>query len=235
MDRDSLEAVRQQVQAATHRLLGDTISITDEGWRAPSLLPGWSRGHVATHLARNADALARVIGGAVRGEPVPMYPDDTARDTEIEQGAGRNGLDLQIDLDTSAERLGAAFDSVEAGHWDAEVTLRDGATKPVRALPLARLAEVVLHHLDLDCGFVADDLAVDTAVLVMDGTVARIGGREGAPSLTLNAAEGGHWQLGSGDRELSGSTAALLSWLAGRNPDAAGVDGADGLAPPSFG
>lgn len=235
MESDPLEAVRRQVQTTTHRLLGDTISITDEGWHAPSLLPGWSRGHVASHLARNADALTRMVDGAVRGEQVPMYADDTQRDREIEQGADRGSLDLQIDLDTSAQKLTVAFDSVSDDRWDTTVTMRGGAVKPLRALPLARLAEVVLHHLDLDCGFTVADLDADTAGWVMDWTIARIGGRPDAPSLALTADDGHHWQLGSGGPELRGSTAALLTWLAGRNPDATGVLGADGLTAPSFG
>lgn len=49
---------------ATTVLLRDTISVTDDQWRGgPSRLPGWSRGHVATHLARNADAFTRLVNG----------------------------------------------------------------------------------------------------------------------------------------------------------------------------
>ena len=41
--------------------------------RAPSLLPGWSRGHVVTHLARNADGLCRLLHGAETDQPKYMY------------------------------------------------------------------------------------------------------------------------------------------------------------------
>ena len=50
-----LETLRELIRAATQRLLGDTISVADDQWRAPSRLPDWTRGHVATHIARHAD------------------------------------------------------------------------------------------------------------------------------------------------------------------------------------
>ncbi|MEV7393377.1 maleylpyruvate isomerase N-terminal domain-containing protein, partial [Streptomyces sp. NPDC091215] len=44
-----------QINAATGHLLETAARFTDADVRAPSLLPGWSRGHVLTHVARNAD------------------------------------------------------------------------------------------------------------------------------------------------------------------------------------
>ena len=43
---------------ATARYLEALTELSDDDVRAPSLLPGWTRGHVITHVARNADALA---------------------------------------------------------------------------------------------------------------------------------------------------------------------------------
>ncbi|MET0910545.1 MAG: maleylpyruvate isomerase N-terminal domain-containing protein, partial [Ilumatobacteraceae bacterium] len=39
----------------------------------PSLLPGWTRGHVLTHIARNADSFVRLLEAAGRGEVVTQY------------------------------------------------------------------------------------------------------------------------------------------------------------------
>src|SRR5512132_902945 len=96
-----LETVRGLVSTATQRLLGDTILVADEQWRAPSRLPDWTRGHVATHIARHADGLYRLTEWALTGERRDMYPSPEHRASEIEAGAGRSGLELQIDLDTS--------------------------------------------------------------------------------------------------------------------------------------
>ena len=48
----------------TERLVATAERLGDAEVRAPSLCPGWTRGHVLTHLARNAEALVRVCGGA---------------------------------------------------------------------------------------------------------------------------------------------------------------------------
>ena len=54
----------------------------------PSLLPEWTRGHVLTHIARNADSFVRVLEAARRGEVVTQYEGGVAgRNADIEAGA----------------------------------------------------------------------------------------------------------------------------------------------------
>jgi maleylpyruvate isomerase len=55
------------VQAATERLLHAVGALDNAAVTQSSRLPGWTRGHVLTHLARNADALVNVFEGR------PMY------------------------------------------------------------------------------------------------------------------------------------------------------------------
>ena len=50
---------------------------------APSLCAGWSRGHVLSHLARNAEALERVCAAATSGTGQTMYESDEVRDAEF--------------------------------------------------------------------------------------------------------------------------------------------------------
>ena len=73
--------LRRRKREATQALLGDTISISDEAWQQPSRLDGWTRAHVATHIARNADGLRRVAHGLLTHSPGQMYPDPRVRDT----------------------------------------------------------------------------------------------------------------------------------------------------------
>ena len=60
-----------EMVVATTRYLGALTVLTDEDMRAPSLLPRWSRGHVVTHLARNADALCNLVHWAESGVETP--------------------------------------------------------------------------------------------------------------------------------------------------------------------
>ena len=161
---EELDRLRRLVTVATQRLLGDTISVSDEDWRAPSRLPEWSRGHVASHIARQADAICRLTSWARTGQRQEMYPSPEHRSIEIEEGSRRSGLALQIDLDTSAERLEEAWELLELeGAWDAVVEMRGGLQVPARLLPLARLLEVAIHHVDLDIGYEISDLDPQTA------------------------------------------------------------------------
>jgi maleylpyruvate isomerase len=240
---NQLTAIRALVTASTQRLLGDTIGVTDAAWRAPSRLPRWSRGHVATHLARQADALGRLVDWARTGERQEMYASPQAREDEIETGAFRSGLELQEDLDTSAERLAdrfATLDEPEAigglgPSWDAEVALRGGQVVVARLLPLARLTEVVLHHVDLDIGFGIADIDDETAAWLLEWSAYRLGVRDEFPRLELVTDTGSGLTLGSSGelRTVIGSAPALLGWLTGRSaPDT--VSGADGLVLPGL-
>ena len=59
---------------------------------APSLLPGWTVGHVLTHLARNADSMVRVLDAAERGEVVERYPGGMpTRNADIDGGCAPAG------------------------------------------------------------------------------------------------------------------------------------------------
>ena len=62
---DYLECLAQ----ATAGLIDDVDRLTDAGAREPSLLPGWTRGHVLTHLARNAEGGVRLLAWARTGPP----------------------------------------------------------------------------------------------------------------------------------------------------------------------
>ncbi len=231
-----LEAVLHLVSTTTARLLGDTIALSDDEWRAPSRLPGWSRAHVASHVARQADALVRVAGWATSGERAAMYASSQHRDAEIEAGAGRPGLELQIDLDTSAERLTEAFDAVQgAAAWDAVVELRGGLQVPARLLPLARMTEVVLHHVDLDVGYEIEQVDETTAAWLLEYSAFRLRHRDEFPRLELTSDTGLHIAVGSSGppARVTGTSQRLLGWLTGRSaPDA--VQGTGGLVLPSF-
>src|SRR5438477_11561367 len=63
---------------------------SDADVAAATLCPGWTRGHVLTHIARNADGISDTLAGALRGEIVLRYPDGPeGRAAAIDSGAGR--------------------------------------------------------------------------------------------------------------------------------------------------
>ena len=223
----TMAQLRRRKREATQQLLGDTIAITDEDWQQPSRLPGWTRAHVATHLARNADGLRRVVHGLLTHSPTTMYPDERQRERDLEQGSLRDALDLQIDLDTSAGLLNDAFNFLEESGAADEVALREGLRLPVHWLPVARLNEVVLHHIDLDCGFTAPDVAADIARWLLEWQCLRLAKAPDAPRVRIASSSGVRAQLGDDPEapEVRGSDAVLLGWITGRG-SAEGLFGA---------
>lgn len=230
-----LAALRSELVEATGQLLGNTIAVTDDDWRGPSRLPGWSRGHVATHLARQADGLGRLAAWARTGERQEMYDSPEQREREIQEGSSRSGLELQIDLDTSAGQLDAAFEELAtSGDWDAVVALRGGLQAPARLLPLARLLEVVLHHVDLDIGHTLADVNAATADWLLELSAFRLRERDEFPRLELVSDTTSITVGSSGEpRTVRGRSADLLGWLTGRSDDSA-LAGGGGLRLPAF-
>ncbi len=53
--------LQRKLADATDRLLATAEGLTGGQAREPSPLPGWSRGHVRTHIARNADGLRNLL------------------------------------------------------------------------------------------------------------------------------------------------------------------------------
>ncbi|MYS74518.1 maleylpyruvate isomerase family mycothiol-dependent enzyme, partial [Streptomyces sp. SID5926] len=118
------------VRAATDRLLTAVGKLDNASVTQSSRLPGWSRGHVLAHLARNADALVNVLEGR------PMYVSGEARDADIERDAPRR-LDAQLaDVRESAAR----FQDVGAApaDWSRTVELRNGVTDSASRVPFRR-------------------------------------------------------------------------------------------------
>lgn len=208
---DVVAAVREH----TSLLLGLTISFTDDDWAAPTSLPGWTRSHVAAHLVDGARGLVRVIDGLHSGRPRPLHDSDEDERRTIELGALADGLDLQIRLDTSASELQDLLPALEGE--SAPVELRPGHSVPAWQIPLARLGEVVLHHLDLDRSVAAAvDLAPETAVSLLAFQVERFAERPERPAVRLVADEGYVAAVdGAGDQiEVRGPAADLIPWLA---------------------
>jgi maleylpyruvate isomerase len=224
-----MDEVSALLTSHTDRLLGTVGSLPDVG--GPSLCEGWTRGHVITHVARNAEAITRLADWALDGTPREMYPGGTrGRDADIEAGAARPVDDQADDLRTTAALVADALDRLAAGPVVADrVEMRGGLMVPPSVLPRLRLREVVFHHVDLDAGFGFADVEPDLLDEFLADAVERLTAAAPDLHLALVCDEGPTWT--SGERghhtdvsgaepvEVRGSRAGLLLWLARRIPD----------------
>ncbi|EST22644.1 maleylpyruvate isomerase family mycothiol-dependent enzyme [Streptomyces roseochromogenus] len=200
------------VRDATERLLTAVAKLDNASLAEPSRLPGWTRGHVLAHLARNADALVNVLEGR------PMYTSAEARDADIERDAPRP-LDAQLaDLRESTARFQTAADA--PADWTRTVELRNGVTDSASRVPFRRWAEVELHHVDLGIGYELEDVPAEFVEREIDFLADRFAGHKEVPSTVLAAGDGRSWTTGGGAAggpvAVEGTAADLLGWLAGR-------------------
>ena len=187
--------------------------------RAPSALPGWSRAHLVTHLARNAEAIANLLTWADTGVERPMYGPGTARDDDIEAGSLRSADEIRADFVSSGAKLVDFASTLPERVWTAPIRGRLG--QPIagaNALTL-RLAELTIHLVDLDCGH---DFARATALLgpylgdVVENMIGMYTGEP--PSRRLATTDGTHsWTMGDGSGgTVTGRPGDLLAWVSGR-------------------
>ncbi|MDT0569244.1 maleylpyruvate isomerase family mycothiol-dependent enzyme [Streptomyces sp. DSM 3412] len=210
---------------ATDRLLTAVADLDDAAVTEPSRLPGWTRGHVLAHLARNADALVNVLEGR------PMYVSGDARDADIERDAPRPLKTQLADVRDSAHRFQDAASVSQ--DWSRTVELRNGVLDTAAWLPFRRWIEVELHHVDLGIGYELEDLPEEFTQREINFLAHRFHGRPEVPALMIRRDDGRmiptgavegvtEEQLDSGyrpplpDLVVSGSRADLLGWLAGR-------------------
>ncbi|WP_199438800.1 maleylpyruvate isomerase family mycothiol-dependent enzyme [Umezawaea sp. REN6] len=199
--------------------------------RAPSLLPGWSRAHVITHLARNADALVNLLTWAKTGVEHPAYASRADRDADIEEGANRPLQLLRADLDSACLRFAAAAEALTPSAWNAEISPPAGASIPAHRVPFLRLRELWFHLVDLNVGTGFGDLPPERLEAFVDDAVCVLRTHDDAPPLRLvvELPDGRQrtWEVAAGGAspdEVRGSAADVLAWLTGRH-DGTGLIG----------
>jgi len=144
--------------AAHQRLLAALENLTDDDCRQDSLLPNWSRGHVLTHLSRNADSHVNLLQAAVKGEVGEQYASAEQRNGDIERGSTRSAEELVMDLRLSIYGLEAAWASANEKVWSGQGRTLKGNVIEMSSLVFLRWREVEIHHADLNLGLGYDDL-----------------------------------------------------------------------------
>lgn len=216
----------ERLVASTAALVTALEGLSDAQVRETTVLPGWTRGHVLTHLARNADGMLNLVTWARTGEPRPMYASRESREADIAVGAARSAAVLVADVRDTAARLQQGLLSLrEQDRVGRAVVLGvvtpGSRSTPADTLPFHRRTEVEVHRADLGLGYTPADWPADFAARL---AAARADARAGATGLvgitTLASDEGEVWRLatsgGGSGVELAGPVAWLAAWLMGR-------------------
>lgn len=224
---ETLPAELHKAAGTVTRLLA---KMDDSSVTGPSELPGWSRGHVLAHLTGIANAMARQLEYARRGEQIELYDGGMeGRTKAINLAAGHSLAEHTASVTTAVESAVAAFDALEPGDWQARISYRDGT---VLDGGLALWRELTIHAADLGLGFGPETWSRPFCEHLFGFLEARVP-REyrfvlqptGLPPLTLGS--------GGTSIAITGMLTDIAAWLAGREPSlgslraTAAADGVD--------
>jgi maleylpyruvate isomerase len=224
------DTVLTELHKAADAVASQAARLTASDVPAPSELPGWTRGHVLAHIAGIANAMARQLEYASRGESVELYDGGyEGRTKAIEMSAGHSLDEHRADLDAALDRVLRAFDALDGAGWQLPISYRGGV---VLDGGLALWREFVIHGSDLGTGRGPETWSRQFCGHLFDFLSARVPDGQrfllqplGLPPVTIGA--------GGRSTVISGMVTDIAAWLAGREPSlgslraSAAADGVD--------
>jgi maleylpyruvate isomerase len=214
---------------AAQRLTRSVDRLHDEEWAGASLLPGWRRAHVVSHLTLNAEGIARVLHAQVADDPdAPrtMYDSDERRDSDIDDLATAHPGEIRARLMAATTTCHEAMAALPAEAWEGRFDRTPGGRSlPVSALPGMRLREVEIHHVDLGAGYATRDWPTEFVELLLDSMPRRLHPDDAFELRPLDLDR--TWVLGPDDSDdsddseyavpvVTGPARDLAWWLTGR-------------------
>ncbi len=198
-------------------LRGLMTRMGDEAFAKPSALPRWTRAHVLTHIARNADGLGNLLTWARTGVETPMYASQEARDADIEAGAARSPDAIREDVVKTSDRLADAVRAMPEKAWAATVVAR-GREMPASGIPWMRAREMWIHAVDLDVGASFADMPAPMVAALLAEVPTDMAAKPECPALVLTDGERS-WLVDGAGRPVTvtGPAPELAAWLLGRS------------------
>ncbi|MFC8797394.1 maleylpyruvate isomerase family mycothiol-dependent enzyme [Promicromonospora sp. NPDC057138] len=187
--------------AGLDALLDAVGHLTGDELAGPSTLEGWTRGHVLSHVAGVGAALLGQARAAERGEVVPVYASQEARDTGIEAGSGRSVAEHLAVLGALRDEMARTWPEPGSPLWDAPSGYRSG---PLSGCLLGWWREVRIHSVD-----------------ALAGTSRQVGYETWDDALCAHLREFLAVRLPDGVSvaDVAGDPRDVTAWLAGRVPE----------------
>ncbi len=196
----------------TAMMLATIETLSDDEMAAPSLCGGWSRADVIAHLASNGRALVKLIDWATTGDTQTLYASPEARTEEIAALAALPRQELVEKFRTAAEFFAEQTERLTGELAVEEVDLH-GKVIPATSIVALRIAEIVVHHHDLDTAWTIEEADPDSQLDAVEAAVRTMRAKD-APGMTLVTEEGDEWVIGDGSLRVDSDREGLIQWLA---------------------
>jgi maleylpyruvate isomerase len=203
--------------------LATVESLVDDEMTAPSRCEGWTRADVIAHVASSGRALVKLIDWATSGEERPLYASRDARSEEIAALAALPRQELLGELRDSARNFAEQAQRLGGELAAPEVQL-NGKALPATSIVALRIAEVVVHHHDLDTAWTIEEADPDSLLNALEAVVRSLRAK-GSPGMTLVTEERDEWVIGDGSLRVVSDREGLLEWLARGDTEHIDVDG----------
>jgi maleylpyruvate isomerase len=218
-EQERPEQALEWVGDGTRLLLGELSRLDDDALGSPTLLPGWNRRYLLSHLANNAGALRNLLYWARTGQERRMYVSAEQRAADIEAGASAPAAELRSLVESAAADLWSDLDTMPAPAWSARVITAQGLSRHASEVPWMRAREVYIHAVDLGTGLAFTELPATFLAALLDDIAARRSALGTGPALSLSATDAdGTWQVDGATEaaSIAAPLAALAQWLSGR-------------------
>jgi maleylpyruvate isomerase len=207
----------------TDMFLATVESLADNEMEVPSLCEGWTRADVIAHVASNGRALVKLIDWATSGEERPLYASSEARSQEIAALAALPREELIGELRESARNFAEQAQRLSGELVATEVQV-NGTAVPATSIVALRIAEVVVHHHDLDTAWTIEEADPDSLLNALEAVVRSLRAK-GVPGMALVTEERDEWVIGDGGLRVISDREGLLLWLARGDAEHVDVDG----------
>lgn len=196
----------------TDMFLATIESLSDPEMAAPSLREGWTRADVIGHVASNARALVNLIDWAASGEERPLHPTRDAGAEAVSALAALPRQELTTEVRESARYFAGQAERL-SGELAAPEVQAGSSPLPATSIVALRIAEVVVHHHDLDTAWTIEEADPDSLLNSLEAVVRSLRSK-GAPGMTLVTEERDEWVIGDGGLRVESDREGLLRWLA---------------------
>ena len=213
------DQVLEWMADGTGLFLGTLAALDDAALDSPTLLPGWNRRYLVSHVANNASALRNLLHWAKTGEERQMYASDADREAGIAAGAAAPAAALRERASQTSAALWTDMESMPEAAWSAKVVTRGGVARYAAEVPWMRVREVYVHVIDLDAGVTFAGLPAPLLAALLTDITDRRGSVANGPALALSATDAGaSWAVAGTGKPVvvEAPLAALAQWLSGR-------------------
>lgn len=199
--------------------LSTVESFHDAEFDRPSHCEGWTRADVIAHLAIAARRFVRLVDWAETGAEQKLYDYPEERESARQELTAKPREELKVESRAALEDFVASAARL-AGKLQADEVGIGPKRFPATSIPAVLIAEVVVHHADLDTQWEVEEADPDSLLNAVTAGVLNLSVKD-SPGLTIVTDERDEFVIGDGSLHVEGDREGILAWIS--RGDASGI------------